>query len=121
MVGPHFRNAHRVTWSAKSPTSTYLHVLYLSPSITAILSPINPMPRLSGLQKAVLALYRQCLRTARTKPEHSRPHFQSFARKEFDKNIHLDKKDFSAIEFFLRKGTRQLETYADKGVRDVVG
>nr|OQO17235.1 hypothetical protein B0A51_13407 [Rachicladosporium sp. CCFEE 5018] len=79
------------------------------------------MPRLSGLQKAVLALYRQCLRTARTKPEHSRPHFLSFARKEFDKNIHLDKKDFSAIEFFLRKGTRQLETYADKGVRDVVG
>ncbi|OBT93371.1 hypothetical protein VE01_08750 [Pseudogymnoascus verrucosus] len=39
-------------------------------------------------------------------------HFQKFARHEFEKNIGLNKKDFSAIEYLLRKGNRQLEIYA---------
>jgi succinate dehydrogenase assembly factor 1 len=36
--------------------------------------------RLSGIQKEVLALYRQCIRECRKKPEASRKHFQVFAR-----------------------------------------
>jgi succinate dehydrogenase assembly factor 1 len=79
------------------------------------------MPRLSGLQRDVLSLYRQCLRAARLKPSATRPNFENFARKEFERNTHLDKKDFSAVEFFLRKGHRQLDTYSQKGVTDVVG
>ena len=79
------------------------------------------MTRLSGLQKDVLALYRRCLRAARVKPAETRSNFESFARREFDRNLNLDKKDFSAIEFFLRKGDRQLEMYAAPNITNVAG
>ena len=42
------------------------------------------------------------------------------SRSEFEKNLHLDKKDFGTIEFLLRKGNRQLEIYADSGVKNIV-
>ncbi|KAI0896881.1 hypothetical protein F4806DRAFT_495389 [Annulohypoxylon nitens] len=74
--------------------------------------------RLSGLQKEVLSLYRSCLRESRKKPAAARPHFESFARSEFNKNIKVDKRDFSAIEFFIRKGRRQLELYSSPGIKD---
>ncbi|KAH6690402.1 hypothetical protein F5X68DRAFT_202854 [Plectosphaerella plurivora] len=73
----------------------------------------------SGLQKEVLGLYRQCLRGIREKPEAARPHFLSFAKAEFRKSLSVDKKDFAAIEFLLRKGRRQLEVYSSPGIRDV--
>ncbi|KAK0733930.1 complex 1 protein-domain-containing protein [Lasiosphaeria miniovina] len=75
--------------------------------------------RLSGLQKEVVGLYRRCLRECRKKPLATRPHFQEFARHEFDKNVKIDKRDFAAIEFFLRKGRRQLDMYASPGVKDI--
>ncbi|KAJ6788429.1 hypothetical protein PWT90_07353 [Aphanocladium album] len=88
--------------------------------------------RLSGLQKEVLGLYRHCLRESRKKPEVSamppmpysmhlatRPHFQAFARSEFAKNLTIDKRDFAAIEFLLRKGKRQLEVYSSPGIKDI--
>ncbi|KAK8050667.1 hypothetical protein PG994_012397 [Apiospora phragmitis] len=95
--------------------------------------------RLSGLQRDVLSLYRQCLRAARAKPEvliHSvkavltitytnlqkqatRSHFKTFARSEMNKNIKIDKRDFAAIEFLLRKGRRQLEVYSAPGITDI--
>ncbi|AEO66135.1 0d5c62a4-349d-41d6-8b34-0403289286d6 [Thermothielavioides terrestris] len=75
--------------------------------------------RLSGLQKEVLALYRQCLRECRKKPAASRKNFQVFARNEFEKNIKIDKRDFGAIEFLLRKGRRQLDLYSLPGVKDI--
>lgn len=77
------------------------------------------MARLSGLQRDVLALYRRCLRSSRVKPTETRPNFETFARREFDRNIHLDKKDFGAIEFLLRKGQRQLETYEAPNIRNI--
>ncbi|KAK8055556.1 hypothetical protein PG993_000783 [Apiospora rasikravindrae] len=43
---------------------------------------LNLRMRLSGLQRDVLSLYRQCLRAARAKPEATRSHFKAFARKE---------------------------------------
>ncbi|KAH8884439.1 hypothetical protein GQ53DRAFT_829688 [Thozetella sp. PMI_491] len=75
--------------------------------------------RLSGLQKEVLGLYRQCLRESRRKPETARSHFQLFARREFEKNVGIDKKNFAAIEFLLRKGRRQLEIYSSSGITDI--
>ncbi|KAM4059461.1 complex 1 protein (LYR family) domain-containing protein [Hirsutella rhossiliensis] len=75
--------------------------------------------RLSGLQKEVLALYRQCLREARKKPESTRPHFESFARAEFARSLAIDKREFAAIEFLLRKGRRQLDVYSSPGIKDV--
>jgi succinate dehydrogenase assembly factor 1 len=41
------------------------------------------------------------------------------SRKEFDKSIGIDKKNFSAIEYLLRKGQRQLEMYKSAGIRDI--
>lgn len=109
------------------------------------------MPRLSGLQKDVLNLYRQCLRATRQKPDacctlsyvkyhtndvqETRPNFTAFVRycnwlvsrppntdtrrDEFREHAHLSKKDFSAIEFLLRKGQRQLDMYSSPGIRNV--
>lgn len=79
------------------------------------------MPRLSGLQRDVLGLYRRCLRAARIKPAETRPNFETFARREFEKTLHMDKKDFGAIEFFLRKGERQLEMYEAPNITNVAG
>ncbi|KAK8143897.1 hypothetical protein MY1884_006580 [Beauveria asiatica] len=75
--------------------------------------------RLSGLQKEVLALYRHCLRESRKKPEATRPHFQAFVRSEFAKSRDIDKRDFAAIEFLLRKGKRQLQVYSSNGIKDI--
>ncbi|KAI2473665.1 complex 1 protein-domain-containing protein [Annulohypoxylon bovei var. microspora] len=75
--------------------------------------------RLSGMQKDVLSLYRSCLRESRKKPAATRSHFESFTRSEFKKHIKMDKRDFSAIEFLLRKGKRQLELYSSPGIKDV--
>ena len=77
------------------------------------------MPHLSGLQRDVLSLYRRCLRAARSKPTANRPHFETFARREFERNIIMDKKDFGAIEFLLRKGQRQLETYEPSNITNI--
>ncbi|KAL8404241.1 hypothetical protein RB594_009194 [Gaeumannomyces avenae] len=74
------------------------------------------MSRLSGLQKEVLALYRSSLREIRKKPAPARPHFHAFARAEFEKNLAIDKRDFAAVEYLLRKGRRQLETYSAPGI-----
>ncbi len=40
-------------------------------------------------------------------------------RNEFEKATGLDKKDFSAIEYLMRKGQRQLEMYASPGIKDI--
>ncbi|KAK1253679.1 hypothetical protein MKX07_001756 [Trichoderma sp. CBMAI-0711] len=75
--------------------------------------------RLSGLQKEVLALYRQCLRECRKKPQDTRAHFEKFVRAEFSRNITIEKRDFAAIEFLLRKGHRQLDVYSSPGIKDI--
>ena len=41
-------------------------------------------------------------------------------RNEFRKNTGIDKKDFSAIEYVLRKGNRQLEIYSDPGIKNIL-
>ncbi|KAJ5834290.1 hypothetical protein N7447_000316 [Penicillium robsamsonii] len=77
------------------------------------------MARLSGLQRDVLSLYRKCLREIRNKPEDSRINFKNYARAEFQKHLSVNKKDFSTIEYLLRKGNRQLELYATPGIRNI--
>ncbi|KAL4797364.1 complex 1 protein-domain-containing protein [Aspergillus venezuelensis] len=77
------------------------------------------MARLSGLQREVLSLYRKCLREVRRKPVESQNNFKNYARTEFNKHISISKKDFSAIEYLLRKGSRQLEMYSSPGIRNI--
>ncbi|KAF1982335.1 hypothetical protein K402DRAFT_340512 [Aulographum hederae CBS 113979] len=79
------------------------------------------MPRLSGLQRNVVSLYRQCLRACGKKPIETRDNFRRFVRNQFRENAAgIDKKDFAAIEYMIRKGQRQLEIYKDEGIRNVV-
>ncbi|KAF1832916.1 hypothetical protein BDW02DRAFT_570619 [Decorospora gaudefroyi] len=77
------------------------------------------MARLSGLQKDVLSLYRQCLRAVKLKPNDTQSHFRDFARSEFHKHRDVGKKDFGTIEYLLRRGRNQLESYSDSGIRDI--
>jgi succinate dehydrogenase assembly factor 1 len=42
-----------------------------------------------------------------------------YLRAEFHKNRGVGKKDFGTIEYLLRRGRRQLETYQDPGIRDL--
>ncbi|KAJ5085643.1 hypothetical protein N7532_010414 [Penicillium argentinense] len=105
------------------------------------------MARLSGLQREVLSLYRKCLREVRNKPLDSQSNFRNYARyvlyqvqlilslsrghpigatrlirgdrAEFQKHRSVNKKDFGAVEYLLRKGHRQLEMYASPGIRNI--
>ncbi|KAF2112407.1 complex 1 protein-domain-containing protein [Lophiotrema nucula] len=77
------------------------------------------MAKLTGLQRDVIALYRQCLKAVREKPADTRENFRAFARSEFHKNQGVNKKDFGTIEYLLRQGRRKLETYQDPGIRNI--
>ncbi|KAF2031765.1 hypothetical protein EK21DRAFT_62530 [Setomelanomma holmii] len=78
------------------------------------------MTSLSGLQRDVLSLYRQCLRAMKEKPAVcTRDHMLTDARNEFRKHMDVGKKDFGTIEYLLRRGRNQLETYRDLGIRDI--
>jgi hypothetical protein len=41
-------------------------------------------------------------------------------RDEFRKYDGVDRKDFATIEYLIRKGNRQLETYKGDGIRNVL-
>ncbi|KAJ5142053.1 Complex 1 LYR protein [Penicillium atrosanguineum] len=96
------------------------------------------MARLSGLQREVLSLYRKCLRAIRHKPQvgyfffpplplrspadRSRRNQEAISKTmhaEFQKHLSVNKKDFGAVEYLLRKGHRQLEMYASPGIRNI--
>ncbi|KGO39102.1 Complex 1 LYR protein [Penicillium expansum] len=78
------------------------------------------MARLSGLQRDVLSLYRKCLREIRNKPEVGYiTSSQMGYSAEFQKHLSVNKKDFSTVEYLLRKGHRQLELYSTPGIRNI--
>ncbi|KAF1953898.1 hypothetical protein CC80DRAFT_494152 [Byssothecium circinans] len=77
------------------------------------------MGKLSGLQRDVLRLYRECLRGVRGKPADTRANFRELTRSEFRKHATINKKDFGTIEYLLRRGRRQLETYSEPGITNV--
>ena len=71
----------------------------------------------SELQKAVLALYRDVLRYARTRPVEQRAQVQQYARAEFSKP--LPKTNTMRIEYLLGRGRRQLQMLQMSGTRGV--
>ncbi|KAG0263604.1 hypothetical protein BG011_008548 [Mortierella polycephala] len=75
--------------------------------------------RRSGLQQDVIALYRNCFRAARLKPEANRPHFHAFIRMEFRKHSEVKQRDFATIEYLLRTGKRRLKVYSAPSIEDV--
>ncbi|KAL3503819.1 hypothetical protein ACH5RR_033660 [Cinchona calisaya] len=71
---------------------------------------VSSGPRLSGMQKQVLALYRGFLRVARSKSPEERHRIESFVSVEFRRNSkQIDGKNFQYIEYLLRLGKKQLE------------
>ncbi|KAK9374376.1 uncharacterized protein V1513DRAFT_446205 [Lipomyces chichibuensis] len=80
---------------------------------------VKRVGRLTGLQRDVLSLYRSCLRAIRKKPPESKRNFLIFARRQFEQHIDISKSDFTTIEYLLRKGHHQLETYSNDGVRNI--
>ncbi|RUS26878.1 hypothetical protein BC938DRAFT_483999, partial [Jimgerdemannia flammicorona] len=70
------------------------------------------------LQQEVVNFYRECFRAARVKPAQNRPHFYSFIRSQFREHD-LKKHDFATIEYLLRRGKRQLETYRERSIDDI--
>ncbi|KAI9490412.1 hypothetical protein BDB00DRAFT_875312 [Zychaea mexicana] len=74
--------------------------------------------RRSGLQQQVINFYRECFRAARTKPLENRPHFYAYIRREFRAH-QIRKNDFVTIEYMLRRGKRQLETYSSPSIQDI--
>jgi succinate dehydrogenase assembly factor 1 len=59
----------------------------------------------SKLQQQVLALYRECLRVARSKPGATK-----YIKQEFRNNMMIAKTEVMRIETLLRRGQRQLES-----------
>ncbi|KAL6492770.1 hypothetical protein OROGR_032529 [Orobanche gracilis] len=66
--------------------------------------------RLSGMQKQVVALYREFLRAARTKSPEERSTVESIVSAEFRHNsTEVDRKNFLYIEYLVRRGKKQLD------------
>ncbi|KAJ1972801.1 hypothetical protein H4R35_004477 [Dimargaris xerosporica] len=76
--------------------------------------------RRSGLQTDVLRLYRDCFRAIRAKPKESQPRFKAFVRAQFHRTS-VQPRDFTTIEYLIRRGRKQLETYQNPHVHDVHG
>ncbi|XP_022925400.1 succinate dehydrogenase assembly factor 1, mitochondrial-like [Cucurbita moschata] len=67
---------------------------------------ISSGPKLSGLQKQVLSLYRSFLRAARSKSAEDRRQMESVVAAEFRRNAkQIDRKNFIHIEYLLRRVT----------------
>ncbi|KAL3142548.1 hypothetical protein ABBQ38_002870 [Trebouxia sp. C0009 RCD-2024] len=79
---------------------------------------MNTAPRLSGLQRQVLSLYRTVLRTARAKGQEADP-IVKFARAEFERYRQVDRKNYQLIEHLMRKAKRQLSLVEQKQVTGV--
>lgn len=76
-------------------------------------------PRLSGMQKQVLSLYRAFLRAARSKSPEDRGRIESIVSEEFRRNSkQVDRKNFVYIEYLLRLGKKQLDQLKSP---DIVG
>ncbi|VVT53683.1 uncharacterized protein SAPINGB_P003697 [Magnusiomyces paraingens] len=76
--------------------------------------------KLSGLQREVLALYRESIRAIYKKPVEAQPNFREFTRRNFRKYSGMSRKEFGAIEHLIRKGKKMLELYTNPGVRNIV-
>lgn len=67
---------------------------------------------LSGLQHDVINLYRSCIRASYKKGV-VRKDFIDYTRQEFGRFKNLSRKDFTTIEYLLRRGSRKLEVYSN--------
>lgn len=79
----------------------------------------TPPPTTGPLARLVNLWIALATRTLADPKQDARPAFRAFARKAFDENRGINKRDFGLIEYQLRKGKRQLELYSSPGVRKI--
>ncbi|KAF7288557.1 hypothetical protein HMN09_01384800 [Mycena chlorophos] len=73
----------------------------------------------SGLQKEVLSLYRRALRIPRSKPQASRARWNLMLRYTFRTQAsRASPNAFSTIEYLMRTGKRQLDTFENASIKD---
>jgi len=75
--------------------------------------------RLSGLQRQVLSLYRECLRAAARAAggAASREALRARVRRDFrERGARVDRLDIMRIEFLMRQARKQIEAAAAPGV-----
>ncbi|CAL8468008.1 g7546 [Coccomyxa elongata] len=76
-------------------------------------------PRMTGLQRQVIHLYRRILRHTRTRSSDERDTIMTHARKEFERYRNVDKKNYQLIEHLLRKGDKQLSLISQSDVSGI--
>ncbi|PWZ15093.1 Ankyrin repeat-containing protein [Zea mays] len=92
------------------PSALLLQALSPSHGTRCCADDMASRPKLSGIQKQVLALYRGFLRTARLKAPEERRRIESVILAEFRDNARsVDRRNFVHIEYLLRRGKKQLE------------
>merc|ERR1712216_235211 len=74
---------------------------------------------MSGLQLQVLALYRECLRVARTKAPALQADIKRIAGQEFREHKGVARTDIERIEYLLRRGAKQLDRIRPANVQGV--
>ncbi len=80
------------------------------------------MTRHSILQKQVLSLYRSFLREIKSKPAENQQRFQTFISRGFRKDCYesgLTTRDIDAIEYLIRKGSKQLEYLKNPSITNI--
>ena len=68
--------------------------------------------RRSQIQRQVLSLYKNCLRSAENKPG-----IKTMVRNEFKKQANVPKTDIMRIEHLVRNGQRKLKMIQDPNVK----
>ncbi|CAG8669504.1 hypothetical protein C2G38_2159084 [Gigaspora rosea] len=74
--------------------------------------------RRSRLQIEVIRFYRECCKAIKRKPPETQIRFQQFLRSQFRQHK-ISSKDHEAIEYLLRRGKRQLESYQSDSIKDI--
>ena len=78
------------------------------------------MPRMSGVQKEVLSLYRNFIRAAKTKPDPTRALTVVCGRFRHDAES-IKRMDFRKIEFKMRQGKKHLKLLQSPNVVNIDG
>ena len=84
-----------------------------------MIAPAAAAPRLSGLQRQVLSLYRECRRAAARAAggAASRAALRARVRRDFrERGARVDRLDIMRIEFLMRQARKQIEAAASPGV-----
>jgi succinate dehydrogenase assembly factor 1 len=67
----------------------------------------------------VLHLYRACIRAAYKKPMEYRQNWIAYVKDNFVERSHINPRDFTTIEHFLRRGHILLEQFSSPSIKNV--